>query len=104
MTIKVIHTLTKPYDRMYAGIYIQEPIDGILDRHGRQFRGIHEAVEVREVPNKVIASCLRKTFDMCPSVDSIEYKTPRGAYINISRGQDADSIWRTLTKAGNYVS
>ena len=104
MKVKAIHTLQKPYDRLYAGIYIQEPIDGVLDKHGNPFRAIHEEIGARDVPNKAIASCLRKTFDRCPSIDIIDYKTPRGVYVSISRGQDPDSIFKTLTEAGNYVS
>ena len=104
MKVKVIHTLQKPYERLYAGIYIQDPVDGVLDKHGNPFRAIHEEVGLRDVPNKAIASCLRKTFDRCPSIDSIEYKTPRGVYVSISRGQDVDSILKTLTEAGSYVS
>ena len=104
MKVKVIHTLQKPYERLYAGIYIQEPIDGVLDKYGKPFRAIHEEVGVRDVPNKAIASCLRKTFDRCPSIDVIDYKTPRGVYVSISRGQDVDSILKALTEAGSYVS
>ena len=52
MKVKVIHTLQKPYERLYAGIYIQEPIDGVLDKYGKPFRAIHEEIGVRDVPNK----------------------------------------------------
>lgn len=102
--VKIIHTLEKPYDKLYAGFYIQEPIDGIEDRFGKPIRALHEEVGVREVPNRAISNSIRKLFDRCPSLDEVEYKTPRGMYVSISRGQDANSILKTLTEAGNYAN
>ena len=101
---KIIHTLEKPYDRLYAGIYVQEPIEGVEDKYGKQIRALHEEVGVREVPNRAISNSIRKLFDRCPRLDQVMYKTPRGIYVSISRGQDTDSIFKTLTEAGNYVS
>lgn len=104
LTVKVIHTLQKPYERLYAGIYVQEPIDGVLDKNGQQLRALHDAVGIREVPNKIIASCIRRLFDRCPRVDIVEYKAPRGNYIILARTQSTESIYNSLTEGGSYVS
>lgn len=104
MKVKVIHTLQKPYDKLYAGIYIQEPIDGVPDKHGKPIRALHEEVGLREVPNEAISNCIEKLFRLCPTLDMVEYKTPRGIYIDISREHNSAAILKTLTEAGSYVS
>ena len=102
-TVKVIHTLQKPYDRLYAGIYIQHPIDGVLDKNGTQLRALHGEVGLREVPNEVISQCIRRMFNLCPSVSCIEYTTPRHTVITITRDETQEDIRRMLTEGGSYA-
>lgn len=103
-TIKVIHTLHKYENKLRAGIYVREPIEGITDKHGRQLRAFEREIGVREVPNAAISRCMRLFFDQCPDLETIEYQAPRGNYITISRTQDAESILSSLTTGGSYLA
>jgi hypothetical protein len=102
-TVKVIHTLEKPYDRLYAGIYIQHPVDGVLDKNGTQLRALHGEVGLREVPNEVISQCIRRMFNLCPGVSRIEYTTPRHTVITITSDKTQEEIRKLLTEVGSYA-
>ena len=103
MTCKVIHTLRKPDKVIYAGIYVQDPIEGATDRHGHVLRSLYRPISLKDVPNKAISECIEDLIDKCPEIDTVEYVTPRGISVSILRGQDADSIFKALTEAGSYI-
>ena len=86
MKIQVIHTLSKPYSRLYAGIYIQIPEQGVPDAIGRYYRSIHEEISVKDSPNDVIARCLDNVFKRSKEVNVITYVGPRRNKIEIQRG------------------
>lgn len=92
MNIQVIHTLGKSREVFQAGIYIQIPEEGILDRQGRCYRHLKEDIRVEEAPNDAIAKCLGEVFGRSKDVDVITYVGPRGKRIELQRGISHEEI------------
>ena len=99
MTVQVIHTLSKPYDRLYAGIYIQIPEYGLIDKsNGRYYRNIQEVIDVKDNPNDVISRCIDKIFKRTPEVELITYVGPRSR-ADIERGEPLEKIKEIISNA-----
>ena len=99
MNIQVIHTLNKPYDKLYAGIYIQVPEVGVPDRRGIYYRKIYESLKIKESPNDVISKCIEEVFRRTETVDVITYVGPRRSYTEIFRSDSSEEI-RKKVQAG----
>lgn len=90
--IKVVYSLTKPFSKLYAGVYIQEP-NGLVDSRGIAWRDITEKVGVREDTVPVVASCIMKIFKHFPELKRITYyRLWKRDPIEISRTESKEEI------------
>lgn len=94
--VRVIHNIRKPYNTLYAGIYVQTPEEGVRDFRGRFHHDFHEPIKVTDDWHPVIARCIKTVFERCPDVAELVYVTPRYKEIHISRGTSFEDLLKRI--------